>query len=541
MPKYLRGFPGLLLAAALVPLTSGQVSTKAASDKPTAPAKVAAKGGVNGDNLGRNLVPARWYESAAAIVHISINPARTGRPQLPLDPAEAGPTLDDFKARGTSAIEIFAPYYGGNSYDGLDPIDHFRINPKLGTMEDFRKLVRLIHSKGMAVISFVNLGYTSTESPEFMKACDDVRAGKDTVESRRFLWADHADAPPPAPDTDRYFFVRPHYFPYKYDAEKAEFWEYNERAGKYFWTKWLGPNLDGKVVRLPQYNWDSEEFQQQAEKVVRFWMDQGLDGMIIDAVNWYIHHTWEKDRRRITDVIASYGNAYSQPEGGGAFYEDPVGWITEGGWKSVQDYGLAVYWEEKNVIGAAVDKGDPRPLEQALRDYHDRVVAAGGVLYYDRTVAVGGPLYFFGGGRGGSDPEKGKLSRAISASIGEILASGPSAGPADEEWVWLLRTKAAHKALNNVSSRRQIPTRADDKHYAFLRTARDGSERILVVMNFQSTPQAVELDMSGVATAGLVELKSGELAARQNPFKVELPPYGYRFYQVKDPIISKGK
>jgi glycosidase len=104
------------------------------------------------------------------------------------------------------------------------------------------------------------------------------------------------------------------------------------RAGKYFWTKWLGPDLSGKVVRLPQYNWRSVEFQQYAERVVRFWMDTGLDGMIIDAVNWYVGHTWEQDRHNITDVIRSYGNAYRQPEGGGAFYEDPLGWIQDGGW-----------------------------------------------------------------------------------------------------------------------------------------------------------------------------------------------------------------
>jgi hypothetical protein len=48
-------------------------------------------------------------------------------------------------------------------------------------------------------------------------------------------------------------------------------------------------------------------------------MDAGLDGMIVDAVNWYVGHTWEQDRRHITNVIRSYGNVYLQPEGGGAF------------------------------------------------------------------------------------------------------------------------------------------------------------------------------------------------------------------------------
>ncbi len=480
----------------------------------------------NADPQGRHLVAANWWESAAAIVRVSINPIRPER-QFPLDPAKAGPILDDFKARGIWAVEIFAPYHGGMSYGGLDSIDRFNVNPAVGTMDDFRALVRLIHSKGMAVITFDNLGYCSSEAPEFMKAADDVRAGRDTAEARRFLWADRADAPPPGPDNDKFFMLRPRHLPGVYDSTKAEFWEYNERAGKYFWTKWLGPNLAGKVVRLPQYNWNSDEFQQYAEHVVRFWMDTGLDGMIIDAVNWYIGHTWEQDRQRITDVIRSYGNAYAQPEGGGAFYEDPLGWIQDGGWNSVQEYDLYIPWEKRELIGTALETGDPRPIEQALREYHDQVVSAGGVLYFFY------PRF--------QDSPQRKLAQAMLATLGSLLASGPPSGPADEEWTRLLKLKAAHPALNNTSTRRRIPTNAENRYYAFLRTARDGSERILVVMNFQSSPQTVEVDLSGVATSGLVDFKSGELAARQNPFKVELPPYGYRFYQVKDPIISKGK
>lgn len=66
-----------------------------------------------------------------------------------------------------------------------------------------------------------------------------------------------------------------------------------------------------------------------------------------------------------------------------------------------------------------------------------------------------------------------------------------------------------------------------------LRTAAGESERMLVVMNFQATPQTVDVDLSGVATAGLVELTSGETLSRQYPFKIELPAYGYRLFQVK--------
>jgi len=60
--------------------------------------------------------------------------------------------------------------------------------------------------------------------------------------------------------------------------------------------------------------------------------------------------------------------AGDQPEGAGAFREDPVAWITEGGYNSVQDYGLGIWWEDgTDVIGNAMESGDPRPIERALR------------------------------------------------------------------------------------------------------------------------------------------------------------------------------
>jgi hypothetical protein len=92
--------------------------------------------------------------------------------------------------------------------------------------------------------------------------------------------------------------------------------------------------------------------------------------------------------------------------------------------------------------------------------------------------------------------------------------------------------KQQHTALQQLSIRRRLPTNADDKYYAFLRTAADGSERVLVVLNFQPTTQGVEIDLSGVAAKSLTELGSGKAVERQSRLKTELPAYGYRLYEV---------
>jgi hypothetical protein len=494
---------------------------------------------------GRQAVPPQWWEKAAAIVRVSLMPSRD-RASLSLDVAKASSQLDEFHSRGISAVEIFAPAYGGVSYGGLDAKDRYRVDPTAGTMDDFRRLVTLAHSKGMPVITFDNLGYISVDAPEWLKACDDVKAGRTTRESQWFRWSDRADAPAPAGDS--IFMVPADVLPVLWRRGNGDVpiqpidttrkhggdfrrtmapgqWQYSSRAGKYYWSKWWGTDDAGNDVQLPHYNWSVRGWQEEAEKIIRFWMSTGLDGMIMDAPNWYIDCGWDLHRRRITGVIGSYGNVYMQAEGAGALYEDPGVWITEGGYNSVQDYALGDLWGNPSPIRMAIDNGDPRPIEVAFRKYHDRVVQAGGTLYF----AVGERLRI-------SDPLKQHLAVAVAALGGDMIQfSYAQALQIPPQTQALLKLKQAHPALHNSGGRRQIPTNADDKFYAILRTAADQSERILVVMNFQSTAQTAEVDLSGVATAGLVDLENRAETLRTSSLKVDLPAYGYRVYQVKPP------
>jgi hypothetical protein len=308
-----------------------------------------------------------------------------------------------------------------------------------------------------------------------------------------------------------------------YESEKHEFWQYSDRAKRFYWTKWGGVDSAQNKVRLPQYNWASPEWQDEAGRIVRFWMDTGIDGMVVDAVNWYVGYTWAIGKKQLTNVISSYGPRFSQPEGAGGFHEDPVAWITEGGWNCVQDYGLGIWWEEgNNVLHDAIQNGDPRPVETALRDYHDRVVAAGGVLYFE-------PPRF-------DDPARQHLSVAALAGFGDLMFFGEKRGPQklDEEVAWILRAKAEHPALHQLGIRRKLPVRASERHYAFLRTSPDGGERMLVVLNFQDKPQTVDVDLSGLAASTITDLKTAERHAVKQWFQVSLPAFGYRFYKVEE-------
>jgi hypothetical protein len=475
-----------------------------------------------------------WWEPAAATIPVFLRDRPGKDAVFPFVPVSAASKrLDEMRAAGISAIEVYAPAEGGNSFLGLDTINRYRVEPKVGTMDDFKQLVRLAHSKGIRIINIDNLGYSSVEAVDFLKASDDVKAGKDTREARFYLWSDAPDAPPLGTAAqDKYFMVRPIHLPGNgpgglYDSKKHEFWQYSERAGKYYWTKWGGVDLAGKAVRLPQYNWGSREFQEEVEKMVRFWMDTGIDGMMIDAVNWYVGCDWRLNRRVMTGVIASYGSKYSQPEGAGGFQEDPVPWITEGGWTCVQDYGLGIFWVKgSNVVTKAIESGDPSALERALHDYHDRVVEVGGTLYFS-------PPKF-------EDARKSHLAMALVAAVGDLVSlSGVIDGKwspifPDAEESRILKWKAAHPAMHNLSRRQALPTAAPDKHYAFLRVARDSSERLIAILNFQPEEQTVEVDLSGVDFDGMTDLENGTRIDPQAQWKIQVQAYGYRFFQLAD-------
>jgi hypothetical protein len=86
--------------------------------------------------------------------------------------------------------------------------------------------------------------------------------------------------------------------------------------------------------------------------------------------------------------------------------------------------------------------------------------------------------------------------------------------------------------LHNSSRRQALATAAPERHYAFLRAARDGSERLVVVLNFQPQEEAVQLDLSGVDFETATDLESDARNDRESPWRLRLPAYGHRFFRL---------
>ncbi len=464
-----------------------------------------------------------WYVTTGAIHRVSLkkNSKYHRFEHLSLDASEAESQLRAWKDAGIGAIEVFAPEEGGNSYNGLDAKNRFAFDPETGSISDFRRLVRQAHALRMSMVTFQNLGYAAVDAPQFLKAEDDVAAGQITRESQFFFWSDRADAPAPATG-DSYFLIRP--IKPGYDPTKSEFWQWSERAKHFYWTRWPGKGTDGESTHLPQYDWASPEWPDEASRVVDFWMTTGLDGMVVDAVNWYVGYDWKKNAALIAAIRRHPGAKLMVPEGGGAFHtDDPTGWVRDGEWTALYDYGLDIWWEKQSrPMFDSIDKGDPAIFEEALRGYHDRVVAAGGILIQ--------PVLDM------KDPGKQQLEEGLLATSGDMLCFcnsdeatlRPAPGISN-----LLKLKEQHSALFQNSTRRRIATNQDASVYATLHSSADSTERILTVFNFSSQPISAEVDARAILGSRYRNLETGEMTAvSHGALSLELGGYGHRIFRV---------
>ena len=458
----------------------------------------------------RSILPECWYQKAAGIKVVTFKKNLSYGYELSLEPAALSRQLDEIKNQGFSAIEIFAPADGLAAYNGLDTKNYFRIDPDLGTMNDFRHAVRLAHTKRLAVIIFINLGYFSAEAPDWIQAQKDKKAGVKSDRANWFLWADRPDLPAPLTQEDIYVS------PDLRERDKAFWgWHYSDLAASYYWSRWEAKGPNNSVVPLPQMNWGDPGWRQEAERIVRFWMDTGIDGMLIDAPLCYPNQTWAHNLQHITKVVASYGNVLVDPEGG----RYTTAWITEAGYNTMHDY-YAEYVD-------AIDSGNPSEIEGLLNGMRDSILEHGGVLYsrFWSSKYVG-------------DPVRHHLQQALRVGSGDIVVytkEHKEQRDPDAEEARNLHMKELHPALYPSAKRLKLATNADDKYYAILKTAQDGSERMVAVYNFQPTPQTVQLNLGVVDSPGLIDVQSGTILPQMDqfhPVPVEIEPYGYRFFTV---------
>ncbi|HNS50236.1 MAG TPA: maltose alpha-D-glucosyltransferase [Anaerolineae bacterium] len=145
--------------------------------------------------------------------------------------------------------------------DGYDVADFCDVHPDYGTLEDFRRLVREAHARGLRVIADLVPNHVSDQHRWFQASRDPSHPDHATYRDW-FVWS---------PTDRRYAGTRIIFL----DTERSN-WTWDETRGAYYWHRFF--------YHQPDLNYDHPPVQEAMLDVARFWLEQGIDGFRVDAV-----------------------------------------------------------------------------------------------------------------------------------------------------------------------------------------------------------------------------------------------------------------
>lgn len=167
--------------------------------------------------------------------------------------------LDYIKSLGCDGI-WFSPLYPSPGIDcGYDISDYMNIAEEFGGMDAFKKVLDGAHERGMKVIMDLVVNHTSDQHEWFQK-------------SRRRI----------EPYTDYYIWrpAKPNgKLPNNWDSLfEGKAWTWDEVRGEYYMHLF--------AIQQADLNMDNPLVREEVKKILRFWLDMGVDGFREDVITF---------------------------------------------------------------------------------------------------------------------------------------------------------------------------------------------------------------------------------------------------------------
>jgi alpha-glucosidase len=168
--------------------------------------------------------------------------------------------LDHVASLGVDGIWI-SPFFTSPMKDfGYDVADYRDIDPVFGTLADFDRLLERAHALGLKVIIDQVYAHSSDAHAWF----DESRQDRTNPRANWYVWQD------PKPDG-----TPPNNWQAVFGGAS---WTWDARRQQYYMHNFLPSQ--------PQLNLHNPEVQNALLDVMRFWLDRGVDGFRLDALNF---------------------------------------------------------------------------------------------------------------------------------------------------------------------------------------------------------------------------------------------------------------
>ncbi|MBV7391645.1 alpha-glucosidase [Enterococcus sp. ALS3] len=166
--------------------------------------------------------------------------------------------LDYLKKLGIDVIWLNPLYQSPYVDNGYDISDYYQINPDFGTMADFDALLQEAHQRDIKIIMDLVVNHTSDQH-EWFKKSQQVPKNK---YRDYYIWKDPVEGHEPTNWGSSF---------------GGSTWEFNEEIGQYY--------LHLFAKEQPDLNWENPEVRQEIYKMMRFWLDKGIDGFRMDVIS----------------------------------------------------------------------------------------------------------------------------------------------------------------------------------------------------------------------------------------------------------------
>jgi len=171
--------------------------------------------------------------------------------------------LDYIQDLGVTCLWLLPFFPSPLKDDGYDISDYCNVHPMYGTIEDFQLFLAAAHERGLQVVIELVMNHTSDQHPWFQRA---RHAPKGSPERDFYVWSDTDQA---------YKDVRIIFT----DTEKSN-WTWDPVAEAYYWHRFFS--------HQPDLNFDNPSLIEEMVKVVRYWLDMGVDALRIDAIPYLV-------------------------------------------------------------------------------------------------------------------------------------------------------------------------------------------------------------------------------------------------------------